>query len=340
MIILYLLLLLSLGIYSYSQIDLNLTLFQTSWFLNFQHQMIQLGYFNRPLSTEIFIVLTILFSIFYFLFIRDANRLLPKNMALLVVAVAILGLISYPAFSHDIFNYIFDARIAVFHHANPYTTTALMYPTDTWTRFMNWTHRTYPYGPTFLPISVLFYFLGLNKFLLTLFWFKGMAVAAYVGSAYFIYKLAKNKGLVLFAFNPLIIYEGVVAGHMDIVMLFFAIFGYYLFLNKHKVWGTFGWVISVGIKYATAFQVPAFFINRRREIALIVLAYIGALAQTGTHELLPHYFIVPLGFSALLPNNKFAVWSAVIISLVLLLLRYYPFLSTGVWLPIAPLRLG
>ena len=328
MIVLYLITLLVLGIYSYSQIDLNLTLLQTPWFLNFQNQMIQLGYFNRQLSTTIFLVITFFFFLSYIFFLLWAERLTIKNMAVLVGSVAILGLVSYPAFSHDIFNYIFDARILVYHHANPYTSTALMFPQDSWTRFMNWTHRTYPYGPVFLPISVLVYILGLNKFILTLFWFKALMVAAYVGSSYLIYKMAGKKGLVLFALNPLIIYEGIVAGHMDVVMLFLALAAVYY---KSRIL----WLLSAGVKYVTILLWPRLALKW-----LVILAYAGAVAQIFSRELLPHYFIVPLGISALAPNNRLIMWSAIIISLVLLLLRYYPFLSTGVWWPIVPLSPG
>lgn len=327
----FLLLLLALGIYSYSQIDLNLTLLQTNWFLAFQSQMIQLGYFNRWLSAVVFVALTVIFFVLYIIFLRRADRLTTKNIIILMSAVTVLGLFSYPAFSHDIFNYIFDARIAVFYHANPYTATALMFPFDTWTRFMQWTHRSYPYGPAFLPISFLFYSLGLGKFTLTLLWFKGMAVGAYLGCAYILYKLTKTKGLLFFALNPLVIYEGVVAGHLDIVMLFFALLGYCLFIGKRKALGLLTFLLSIGIKYATAFQLPALFLKKRREMALILLAYAGALVQIASREVLPHYFLVSLGFSALLVNNKYVVWAGIILSALLLILRYYPFILTGQW---------
>ena len=326
MIILYLFLLLILGVFSYSQIDLNLTLLQQPWFLAFQHQMISLGYFNRPLSTAIFSLLTLLLFIFYFLFIRRSEKLTTKTFVLGIFGLVILGLLSYPAFSHDIFNYIFDARVVVFHHANPYNTTALMFPQDTWTRFMQWTHRTYPYGPIWLPLSVVFYILGLNKFILTLFWFKAMIVGSFAGSAYLVYKLAGKKALAIFAFNPLIIYEMVVASHLDGVMLFFALLAYFLYQRK-KITGIVSWLVSVGIKYATSLTFPGLPLRW-----LIFFAYLGAMAQVIYRELLPHYFIVPLGFAALLPANKKLIWVGFILSLAFLLVRYLPFFYTGQWL--------
>ncbi len=316
MIILYFLLLLGLGVYSYSQIDLNLTLLRTPWFLGFQHIMIQLGYFNRPLSTALFLIITLLLFAFYILFLKNNT----KNLLIILIAgIIVLGIFSYPAFSHDIFNYIFDARILVVHHANPYTSTALMFPEDTWTRFMNWTHRTYPYGPLFLPISVAVYLLGAHKFILTLTLFKTLMVAAYAGSVYYIYKISGKKGAFLFALNPLIIYEAVVSSHLDILMLFFALAAVY---KKSYLF----WLFSVGIKYVTIFLPPRFSFRW-----LVVLAYVGAIAQVLSRELLPHYFIIPLGFSALLPNNKYLIWLGIVLSFILVVIRYSPFLLYGQW---------
>lgn len=339
MIILYLLTLFALGIYSYSQIDLNLTLFQSPWFLFFKQQMISLGYFDRPFSTGIFIFFVFLLSAFYYLFFLQArkNTLTKKNLYILIGGIAILGLFSYPAFSHDIFNYIFDARIFAFHHANPYTSTALMFPSDTWTRFMNWTHRTYPYGPTFLLLTIPFYLLGFNKFILTLFLFKALGVAAYLGCTYILYRLGKTKAAILFALNPLIIVEAVISSHLDVIMLFFALWAYLLLVQNKKSSSLLALVMSIGIKFATVLFLPFFLWPklslRFGLIGIILAAYLGTLLQIGTHELLPHYLILPLGFSAL-SENRYLIWLGIILSLVLLIFRYYNFLFTGTWVTI------
>lgn len=326
MILLYFLVLFFLGIYSYSQIDLNLTLLQTSWFLVFKDQMINLGYFNRPTSTALFISITLILFAFYLYFVFKAEKISLKILVIGLLGIGALGLLSYPAFSHDIFNYIFDARIAVFHNANPYTSTALMFPQDTWTRFMNWTHRTYPYGPTFLPLSIVIYILGLNKFVWTLLLFKTLALGAFFGTTYLIYKLVGRKGMAIFAFNPLVIYELVVAGHLDGVMLFFAILGFFLYGKKKKVLAVLSWIMSIGIKYSTVFNFPGLPLSW-----LVVLSYLGAIAQIFSRELLPHYFIVPFGFAALLSTSKKLFWFGFILSAVLLLIRYSPYLYTGQW---------
>ena len=55
----------------------------------------------------------------------------------------------------------------------------------------------------------------------------------------------------------------------------------------------------MGIKYATIFNFPGLPLSW-----LIILSYAGAIVQVFSRELLPHYFLVPLGFAALQPDNK------------------------------------
>lgn len=322
---LYLFILFVLEIYSFSQIDLNLTLFQNQTFLSFQNTMIQLGYFNRPLSLIIFLLILTVLSFLYILLFRKP----PKEVKILIIGIAFLGILSYPAFSHDIFNYIFDARIFVAHGQNPYTHTALMFPTDDWTRFMNWTHRTYPYGPTFLPISIFFYLIGFGKFILTLLSFKLMSTMAFIGSSVVIGKLAGKKGLIFFALNPLIIFEVIVAAHLDIVMLFFALLAWYFLIQKKKAASFISLLVSAGIKYSTIILLPAF-IFKSLKLA-VLLAFLGAGIQVLSREILPHYLIVPIGFVALMPESKKVVKLTIALSILLLVVRYYSFISSGVW---------
>src|SRR3989338_9660250 len=93
-------------IYSFSQLDLNLTLSSHSVYQSFQQQLTYLGYFNRPLSTAIYIFIVLLLAISYWLLHRSKLRLLAKSRLnlcqfwLAVLATVIILFPSYPAFSH------------------------------------------------------------------------------------------------------------------------------------------------------------------------------------------------------------------------------------------------
>jgi len=271
-------------------------------------------------------------------FFRRADKLKTQDLWLLFGGLTLLCLFSYPAFSHDIFNYIFSGREVVLYHANPYSTTALQFPHDDWIRFMQWTHVPFAWGPVYLLLLLPFYLLGLGKFILTLASFKLMALLSYLGSAYIIRRLSGARGLILFALNPLIIYEAIVAGHVDIVMLFFALLAIYFWTKGQKMSLWVSLLISIGIKYATVVLTPIFLWPGKKlansATILITLAFVSALGQVLSRELLPHYFLVPFGIVALYPEKRFWRDLVIVLSLIFILIRYLPFLYTGTWLTI------
>src|SRR3989344_5610697 len=228
-ILLYGLTLGSLLIYSFSQIDLNLTLSGNPWYQAFQHKLILLGYYERPTSTVIYLLILLLLFAFQMYWLKAAKKgtLSEKTVWKLSLLSASVLLFSYPAFSHDIFNYIFDTRLLITHHVNPWQFTALDFPLDLWTRFMRWTHRTYPYGPLWLIISLPFSYAGMAKFVPTLLLFKLMFIIVYFLNVYFIYMLNRTgtektgfRNSAFFALNPLVITETLVSPHNESIMLF------------------------------------------------------------------------------------------------------------------------
>src|SRR3989344_6751156 len=145
----YIATLLLLFLYSFTQGDVGLTLTRASVWQAPQHFFQHIGYFDRPLSTMLYIVLLFLLFGFYllFLFLAAKKGIDKKNVLKLVLVTAVLGAFSYNAFSYDLFNYIFDAKIITHYQQNPYEHKALDYPMDPMLSFMRWTHRLYPYGP-------------------------------------------------------------------------------------------------------------------------------------------------------------------------------------------------
>src|SRR5205814_411517 len=134
---------------------------------------------------------------------------------------------AYNAFSYDLFNYIFDAKIFVHYHQNPYFHKALDFPGDPMLSFMHWTHRTYPYGPAWLIIIAPVYYLGFGIFSITFYLFKLITVEAYLWSVILVKKIAEKLetdssfAVVAFALNPLVIAEVLVSAHNDIFMIAF-----------------------------------------------------------------------------------------------------------------------
>lgn len=329
---------LALFFYSFTQIDLNLTMISYPLIHNLQQPFMDVGYYQRPLSTFLYSVIICGYFILFFLTLLQIHKkkITVHELSFLITIIIAALFFSYPAFSHDIFNYMFDAKIFTHYGDNPYTMRALDYLEDPWIRFMHWTHRTYPYGPVFLPISIILSFLGMNIFPLTLLLFKGLMLASYIGTTIFIYKiLVKTSpqhavaGTAFFALNPLVIFETLVSSHHDIVMMFFAVVAVYLFILKKKILSFLFFLLSVGVKYVTVFLSPLFVLGFQPAVLFAggVAATTAVIYRLG---LQPWYLLWVLPFAALLYKFQFVRIGVGVLSFIFLL-RYIPFLATGEW---------
>ncbi len=338
-----------LFLYSFTQIDLNLTLSQIAIWQTIQRSFQQIGFFQRPLSTALFItILIFLFtSYLWILYLSYKEKISRKTFWTLFLITSAVLVFSYNAFSYDLFNYIFDAKILTHYHLNPYFHKALDFPGDPMLLFMRWTHRLYPYGPLWLGITIPLSFLGMGFFLPTLFIFKIAVGGLFVGSVYFLEKIleeAKNPNklfaLSLFAFNPLVLIESLVSSHNDIVMVFFAIFGIYLFLRRKIVLSVVLIIISYLVKSVTIFllvpiavsvlgQFAKYKITKDYFFRLCLVFMLLGLAYVLTRfEIQPWYFLWILPFVSVIKPNKFVVSQVICVSLGLLL-TYAVFISQG-----------
>lgn len=308
------------SIYSYSLVDLNLTLFNNKLWDNFRSFIIQIGYFNRGLSTTIFFSGIIIFYCLYFLVKKTKAN--PIKIALII---GLVSLIAYPFLSHDFFNYMFDVKILTFYGKNPYFFKALDFPADHWIRFMHWTHRVYPYGPTFLPITLIPSFLSRGKFILSLFFFKLTFVLFYLSAVWVTNKIDKNKALII-ATHPLIIIEGLITPHNDLIAMSLGLIGIYLLFNK-SIWSRVLFVVSGLIKYSTL----SILILSKKNKLLNILAFIGILVPlfylSFFSEIQPWYFLTLFIFLPVFPN----LIRKIEFFLMGLICSYYPYIMFGGW---------
>ncbi|MBI4004989.1 hypothetical protein HY358_02545 [Candidatus Roizmanbacteria bacterium] len=311
------------SIYSYSLIDLNLTLLNFPLWEQFRAAIIQIGYYQRDLSWGFYLIFLILLFVFHNIFLRRYKHYDPVRLSILIGAIL---LFSYPFLSHDIFNYIFDAKIVTYYHQNPYILKPLDFPQDEWLRFMHWTHRTYPYGPVFLPLTLIPSLLGMGKFLATFFLFKTMFVAFYILSTFMIAKLNKRWGM-LFATSPFVLIEGVVNSHNDLVAVSLALVGiWYLFQNKSVAARLFLF-LSGGIKYVTLPLIAITKSNKQLNMFLVIAFLLVIIYLSLFMEIQPWYF---LSFFILLPWYEEFV-EGMQMFFAGLLLSYYPFIRLGEW---------
>ena len=304
-------------IYSYTQVDLNLTLSNNSIYQSIQSQLTNIGYFNRPLSTTIFFVLVLFCTFLYFFVLKFRQHFSIKQLWVLLFTLCFLLFISYPAFAHDIFNYMFDARTVVKYAQNPYFTTPLDFPQDDWTRFMRWTHVGSVYPPGWLITTIPFYLLGFGKFTLTLLSFKLLGLISFLASSWLMLKIAGRRAWILWSFNPMVLIESLSSVHNEITMVAFTLLAFYIFGTK-KIPAYLSLIFAGLIKYTSFLLLP--FLNHPAFAA--AAAWIGAIAFFFVREINPWYILLPVAIS-FMSKNKYLV-SLSIVSSLLIMYRYYP----------------
>lgn len=314
-----------IGIYSFWLIDPNITFFQNNYWVLFRDWAVYLGYYRRDISFNVYFILLILLFLFHFLLVKKYKHVSSIKIAGIVL---LLGCLSYPFLSHDLFNYLFDARILTHYGLNPYTHTALDFQKDLWTRFMHWTHRTYPYGPTFLPLTLIPSFLGWGKFSLTFFLYKLMNGFFYFLAVYLLNKKNKREAM-LFATHPLIIIEGIINGHNDLIAVSLGLIGIYVLGKKKNIWGRVILFFSAGIKYITA---PIALVHSKiettRYMKILFCFQVGLIVYLCYKmEIQPWYFLSLFVFLPFFPEFI----EKLNILFFGLILSYYPFIRFGDW---------
>jgi hypothetical protein len=262
------------------------------------------------------------------------GKLKLKALTILTILTAVILVFSYNAFSYDLFNYIFDARIISHYQLNPYFHRPSDFVGDPMLNFMRWTQRTYPYGPSWLVLTVPLTFIGMDYFLPTFFLFKILMALSFLGSCYLIYKISarifpehKLFNVAFFAFNPLVLIESLVSAHNDIPMIFFILLSIYLFLQKKKVLSWVSNLFSIGVKFSTGALLPLFiligFFDRTGRkinwekffIASVILSLTTVLLASIRTTFQPWYLVFPLSMAAFVAHEKYISIPAIVASI-------------------------
>jgi len=329
----------ALLLYSFTQVDLNLTITQMNIWQRLQTVFQYIGFYQRPLSTAIYCAILLLFFGLYLCVLRAArNSLLSSRDAWKIIfVVSALLVLSYPAFSYDIYNYMFTAKTVLVYGKNPYGVIPLQFlGIDPYLNFMRWTHLPSAYTPVWIFLTLPVYLLGFNVFLVTLWNFKLLVAGFYLAATWGIGKILerlepdqKTTGMVLFALNPLILIESLVSAHNDVVMMAVVLLAWVLYLRKKTVASFFLLSVSVATKLMSGFLLPVFFLRWNRVHALIAMT-VGFVLVCVQREVLPWYFVWIAPFVALLPRKTNITLLATALSLGLLLRYVHPLLF-GPW---------
>ncbi|MCD8484964.1 hypothetical protein LRY65_04100 [Candidatus Woesebacteria bacterium] len=261
------------AVWSYHWVDPNLTLFAWGPFVEWQTWMWSQARNVAAVTWQYIVLLGVWWTAYAFTVQssrRGPERIIPR-WALLALAGSIGFLwLGQNALSHDIFNYLFNAKMVVQYQANPHVAVALDFAHDPWTRFMHNTHTAAPYGWGWTLLSLLPYVLSGGKFLLAYFGMKLWMIVGlvlYLGSIWSIARQHFPRSAwwrwSLVAFHPLLLIETVLMGHNDVWMMWPVLVAMNWLCcqkSKHVWWKValsivlFG--LSIWIKLATIVLVP------------------------------------------------------------------------------------
>lgn len=306
---------------------------------------------HRSITTSMYSFFLCALFLFYWYFVTRGKQLLEKKNYLKIVlgGTVLFGLGAYPAFvSYDIFNYIATAKVLFFYHENPYVLMPIQFLHDPLLLFMHAANKTALYGFVWILLTGTPFLAGFGNFVVTLFTFKAFVIIFYCLTILLLQKMSKNlQTILLFALNPLVIIETLMSGHNDIVMIFFALFSFYLLRKKNIFLSLLILIGSVFIKYATVVLLPIvifvyFFQNKKQEIdweniyawSALVL-FVVFLLSAFREEIYPWYAQWFLIF-ALLCKKRWLKVLALSFSFSMLF-RDIPFMLLGTYFGITPM---
>ena len=175
---------------------------------------------------------------------------LPRRTAILLILSGWLGacacaLLTYPGQSTDMGDYIFRAHMLIHLGHNPMTTppSALI----AWEEFpyLSWLNAPDYYGPLWHWLSGATHALAGENLLANFLAYKLLGLAAVGFSGLLIYLILRRRtagyavaGLGLWLWNPVVINEGVMHGHNDLVMIPLILSGIGLLLRSEECGGS------------------------------------------------------------------------------------------------------
>lgn len=176
---------------------------------------------------------------------RDQRR----QMAIIAGAAALFGvllLFTPAAPSHDPIAYASAGRLLGSHGANPFFVVPSAYPRDPVLAANEWPISTTAYGPLWTLLSLALNPLVAGDPLRANFIYRVVALLAELANIALVAALVtqlpsrfgawRARGLLLYAWNPLVVIE-VAAGHNDVLMLTFLLLGVLLLARGRPYWG-------------------------------------------------------------------------------------------------------
>ncbi len=192
---------------------------------------------------------------------RQPGRALRRWMFAGWLAAALCALFTFPGQSTDMGDYIFRAHMLVHLHVNPLTTPPSTLITWNSFPFLSWYKEVDPYGPLWHLLNGLAHILVGEKLFLNYLALKLIGLISIGVSAWFIQSILQRvaptyvtAGLALWLWNPLVLNEGIIHGHNDMVMWAVILAGIWFLVRQRALPGLL-MLVAAGLIKVTAWLV-------------------------------------------------------------------------------------
>jgi hypothetical protein len=233
--------------------------------------------YSHAAARDFILVFLLLFVLSYAAYVLCRGRSSSFGLLLVLLVAFLCGLtllLVYPITAADIFEYIAYARVTVHHGLNPHLFRPMDFPDDPLMRYSAWPHITSPYGPVWTYLSTAIGVLSGSSLLTYLLLFKGLALVVHLLNSALIYASLNRwrpsyalSGAVLYAWNPLVLYESAAGGHNDGLVVFFILLAIYLYLRGQFSLAIPAATLACLVKIPMAIVVPLFVVGGWRALA-------------------------------------------------------------------------
>lgn len=232
------------------------------------------------------LVLTLVFGTAFFLYYKafraGAWAANSCEVLLWTAALTLLLIILFPFACQDVYYYVATGRLAEHYQANPYLTTAHQikgWRLDPFLSTTNWGFLTSVYGPLWTKVAQWLVTLTNHNFWLTVYIFKLFAGIIHLANTLLIGLTARNFGLkptlamLVYGWNPLLLFELPGHAHNDALLLTFMILSFYALTVVRGLFSLPFLTLAVLVKYTPVLLVPFFlgWLIKRRWLSSLLL---------------------------------------------------------------------
>lgn len=218
----------------------------------------------------------VLLFVLYVVAWRLARRLRGwRSLAAVYAGALAFGgtvLFQYPVTAIDMLAYLVDGRLWARHGANPMVVAPIAFPDDPYNHLAGqYVHTPAPYGPVWIVLSGLPSLLFGDDLYASLLALKSIAFLAYLGCTVAISSIVARTrpesvvaDSLFFAWNPLVVLDGVANAHNDGAMMLPALVGLGLALRGRELPGLAFLALAAGVKYTAGMLIPVLFLHHVR----------------------------------------------------------------------------